>query len=206
MEAREPAGALLLSRSDVERLLTPDACIAAVEDAFRQHALGKLPAPGLLGLHGAEGSFHVKAAFISADRPYFAAKLNANFPHNGARHGLPTIQGVVILCDAATGVPLAVRAMLDAGKPLQLIDVRARHAISRTPEIAVGATWRDPDRVPEWMGELSKTEPVVVYCVYGFHVGCRTAITLREAGFDARYMKGGHSGWKALGGQVEMQA
>ena len=55
------------------------------------------------------------------------------------------------------------------------------------------------------MGELSKTEPVVVYCVYGFHVGCRTAITLREAGFDARYMKGGHSGWKAAGGPVKMQ-
>src|SRR5580765_8437520 len=31
MDARKPAGALLLSRSDVERLLTPDACIAAVE-------------------------------------------------------------------------------------------------------------------------------------------------------------------------------
>jgi alanine dehydrogenase len=108
MDARRPAGALLLSRSDVERLLTPDACIAAVEDAFRQHALGNLPAPGILGLHAAEGSFHVKAAFINADRFYFAAKLNANFPHNGARHGLPTIQGVVILCDAASGVPLAV--------------------------------------------------------------------------------------------------
>jgi alanine dehydrogenase len=108
MDARKPPGALLLSRSDVERLLTPDACIAAVEDAFRQHALGNLPAPGILGLHGAEGSFHVKAAFINADRFYFAAKLNANFPHNGARHGLPTIQGVVILCDAANGLPLAV--------------------------------------------------------------------------------------------------
>jgi alanine dehydrogenase len=108
VEARTPKGALLLSRSDVERLLTPDACIAAVEDAFRQHALGKLPAPGILGLHSAEGSFHVKAALIEADRAYFAAKLNANFPHNGARHGLPTIQGVVILCDAASGVPLAV--------------------------------------------------------------------------------------------------
>jgi len=34
--------------------------------------------------------------------------LNANFPQNGKRHGLPTIQGVVILCDAANGVPLAV--------------------------------------------------------------------------------------------------
>ena len=55
-----------------------------------------------------DGSFHVKAAFINADRHYFAAKLNANFPHNGARHGLPTIQGVVLLCDAANGLPLAV--------------------------------------------------------------------------------------------------
>jgi Fe-Mn family superoxide dismutase len=99
-----------------------------------------------------------------------------------------------------------VRAMLDAGKPLQLIDARPRHSISRVQEIAVGATWRDPERVQEWMGELSKTEPVVVYCVYGFHVGCRAAITLREAGFDARYMKGGHCGWKATGGPVKMQA
>jgi hypothetical protein len=23
---------------------------------------------------------------------------------------------------------------------------------------------------------------------YGFHVGCKTALTLREAGFDAKYM------------------
>jgi Fe-Mn family superoxide dismutase len=99
-----------------------------------------------------------------------------------------------------------VRAMLDAGKPLQLIDARPEHSVSRVQDIAVGATWRDPERVQEWMGELSKTEPVVVYCVYGFHVGCRTAIALREAGFDARYMKGGHYGWKAAGGAVKMQA
>ncbi len=99
---------LLLSRADVERLLTPEACIAAVEDAFSQLALGGVPAPGILGQHAAEGSFHVKAGFLTADRPYFAAKINANFPHNGPRHGLPTIQGVVLLFDAANGVPLAV--------------------------------------------------------------------------------------------------
>ena len=63
----------------------------------------------------------------------------------------------------------------------------------------MGATWRDPDRVEEWAGELSKSDSVVVYCVYGFHVGCKTAIALRGAGFDARYMRGGHSAWKALG-------
>jgi superoxide dismutase, Fe-Mn family len=99
-----------------------------------------------------------------------------------------------------------VKALLDAGKPLQFIDARPKHYVSRTQDIIEGATWRDPERVQEWMGELSKSEPVVVFCVYGFHVGCRTAIALREAGFDAKYMKGGHSGWKAIGGQVRMHA
>ena len=99
-----------------------------------------------------------------------------------------------------------VKAMLDAGKPVQIIDARPRHYISRTGDIIDGVTWRDPDRVGEWAGELSKSEPVVVYCAYGFHVGCKTAIALREAGFDAKYMKGGHSSWRAIGGTVKLHA
>jgi Fe-Mn family superoxide dismutase len=98
--------------------------------------------------------------------------------------------------------PEEVKTMLDAGKAVQFIDARPPHSVTRTQDIAVGATWRDPDRVQEWAGELSKSEPVVVFCVYGFHVGCKTAIALRDAGFDATYMKGGHSAWKAIGGQV----
>ena len=93
---------LLLTGVDVERLLTPPLCIAVVEDAFRRHALGNVPAPGILGMHAAEGSFHVKAGFLDA---YFAAKVNANFPGN---IGLPTIQGAVILFEAANGRPLAI--------------------------------------------------------------------------------------------------
>ena len=93
---------LLLGRADVERLLPPEVCISAVEDAFREHALGNVPAPGILGMHAAAGGFHVKAGFLGA---YFAAKINANFPGNV---GLPTIQGAVILFDAANGRPLAI--------------------------------------------------------------------------------------------------
>jgi alanine dehydrogenase len=98
---------LLLDRGDVERLLAPEACIAAVEEAFRGFALGKVPAPGILGMHGEGGGFHIKAGFLAADRPYFAAKVNANFPGNAAR-GLPTIQGAILLFDAAGGRLLAV--------------------------------------------------------------------------------------------------
>jgi Fe-Mn family superoxide dismutase len=97
-----------------------------------------------------------------------------------------------------------VRAMLAEGK-VQLIDTRPKHFVSRQWEIADGVEWRDPERVGEWMGELSKEKPVVVYCAYGFHVGCKTAIALREAGFDAKYMNVGHSGWKAAGAPIKMR-
>lgn len=97
-----------------------------------------------------------------------------------------------------------VKAMLDAGERVQVIDARPRSYISRQQDIMEGATWRDPERVHEWVGELSKTDPVVVFCAYGFHVGCKTAIALREAGFDAKYIKGGHSAWKAIGGPVKL--
>ena len=97
-----------------------------------------------------------------------------------------------------------VTAMLAAGTPVQIIDARPRHYTTKAQDIMEGAVWRDPERVDEWIGELSKTEPVVTFCVYGFHIGCETAITLRKAGFDARYIAGGHYAWKAIKGPVKL--
>ena len=97
-----------------------------------------------------------------------------------------------------------VKGMVDSGQRIQFIDARPKHYVSRAQDIIDGATWRDPERVREWAGELSKSDPVVVFCVYGFHIGCQTAGALREAGLDARYMKGGHSAWKAIGGPVKL--
>ena len=97
-----------------------------------------------------------------------------------------------------------VTTMLDAGQPIQIIDTRPRHYTTRAQDIMEAAVWRDPERVDEWIGELSKTDPVVTFCVYGFHIGCETAETLRKAGFDARYMAGGHFAWKAKKGAVKL--
>jgi ornithine cyclodeaminase/alanine dehydrogenase-like protein (mu-crystallin family) len=99
---------LVLTAADVERLLDLPACMAAVERAFVAHAEGRAFGPAILGVHVPGGGFHVKAAGMAGPSPRFAAKLNANFPGNGKRFGLPTIQGVVVLSDAEHGSPLAV--------------------------------------------------------------------------------------------------
>ena len=98
----------ILARRHVEDLLGWEACIAAVEDAFRLHAAGRSLAPGVLGVPAPGGGFHTKAAGLDLGRLYFAVKTNANFPENPARHGLPAIQGVIALFDARDGRLLAV--------------------------------------------------------------------------------------------------
>jgi len=92
----------------------------------------------------------------------------------------------------------------DPGTSVQIIDARPRSYISCQQDIMDGAVWRDSERVHDWIGQLSKSDPVVVFCAYGFHVGRKTAIALREAGFDAKYMKGGHSAWKTIGGPLKL--
>jgi ornithine cyclodeaminase/alanine dehydrogenase-like protein (mu-crystallin family) len=62
----------------------------------------------VLSLHAHNGGFHVKAGLLDLERSYFGAKVNGNFPDNGPRFGLPTIQGVIVLCDAGNGTPLAM--------------------------------------------------------------------------------------------------
>jgi alanine dehydrogenase len=101
-------GTLVLTRRDVAALLTIDECTSAVERAFQLYGEGKTQPPGVLGLHAEDGGFHIKAGILNLDRPYFAAKVNANFRHNTTRFGLPLIQGVIVLCDAENGYPLAV--------------------------------------------------------------------------------------------------
>src|SRR5882762_5258147 len=99
---------LLLTSTEIKSLLTLDDCIGAVEHAFRAQGEGRTVPPAVLSMHAESGGFHVKAGLLELDRLYFAAKVNGNFPQNSSRFGLPTIQGVIVLCDGGNGAPLAV--------------------------------------------------------------------------------------------------
>jgi alanine dehydrogenase len=98
---------LFLAPRDIQELLTLDECIVAVERAFLLHGEGAAP-PGVLSVPAPDGAFHIKAGLFALGATYFAAKVNGNFPENGSRFGLPTIQGLIVLCDGENGTPLAV--------------------------------------------------------------------------------------------------
>ena len=104
----KPDGTLLLTGRDVAELLTIEESMTAVEQAFKLYGEGRTVPPGILGVHAQDGGFHIKAGLLELNRSYFAAKVNANFPGNARRFGLPMIQGVVVLCDGENGYPLAL--------------------------------------------------------------------------------------------------
>jgi ornithine cyclodeaminase/alanine dehydrogenase-like protein (mu-crystallin family) len=100
--------ALLLDRATLARLMTPADHLAAAREAFLALAQGRAQAPLPLHLVVAGGGFHAKGAALQGPDEVVAVKLNANFPANPTTRGLPTIQGVILLCDAADGRLLAV--------------------------------------------------------------------------------------------------
>lgn len=130
-----PAPTRLFTRSDVRRLLPLADCIDAVETAFRRSAAGQDPTPRILGLPVPGGGFHVKAAAMGR---HFAAKLNANFPRNPEQAGLPSIQGVVLLSDAADGRVLAIMDSIEITilRTAAATALAARHLARRDARVA----------------------------------------------------------------------
>jgi superoxide dismutase, Fe-Mn family len=97
----------------------------------------------------------------------------------------------------AASEPFAA-AQSDIGEAL-LLDVRRAGVYEQAPATIPGADWRDPAAVDAWAGALPAGREVVVYCVYGHEVGRATAMRLRAAGVNARYLAGGIDAWQAAG-------
>ena len=103
---------VILGAGEVERLVDMRACIEAVEAAFRARGSGLIAHSAVTGVPLPGGKLHAKLASVDLGRHYAVAKVNANLPGNPASRSLPAIQGIVLLFDAATGVPLAA---MDSG-------------------------------------------------------------------------------------------
>ena len=87
-----------------------------------------------------------------------------------------------------------------------LLDVRRAGVFEGATSMIPGARWRDPAAVGQWAAELPRDRDVVVYCVYGHEVSRATALRLRAAGINARYLRGGFDGWQSAGRPVAAKA
>ena len=99
---------LLIPGKDIRAFLSIPECISAVENIFKLRALNKVAAPGIFGIHAAEGGFHIKAGIAKLNANYFVSKTNANFPKNKIKTGMQTIQGIIVVSDADNGRLLAL--------------------------------------------------------------------------------------------------
>jgi len=99
---------IVLSGEDLAALVPFDEYVDAVADAFRMHAQGRAVLPPPMHIPCEGGGLHVKAGQLPIGPGYAAFKVNANFPGNRAMHGLPTIQGAILLFDTSTGSPVAL--------------------------------------------------------------------------------------------------
>lgn len=102
----------ILTADDLERLSDPPAMVAAVEGAFAAMAADSIDAPPRAHLVAGTTTLLVMPARGAG---LFATKLVTVAADNAAR-GLPAIQGVMQIFDAASGAPLALldAAMLTA--------------------------------------------------------------------------------------------
>ena len=107
---------LLLTRKDVEKVLTMKDAIAAVEEGFRQLALGNVIMPQRTAIRISEhhGIHLGMPAYVggAGDGGSLALKVVTVYPDNPSKFGLPTTIGTLLLNDPRTG---ALIAIMDAG-------------------------------------------------------------------------------------------
>ena len=131
-------GLLVLSRSEINRLMTYEDYVVAVEAAFIAAENGRAVAPPVSALHVPDGSFHAKGAALLGEGAVIAIKVNGNFPGNPAANGLPTVQGVIYLADGHNGRPLAVMDSIEVtiNRTAAATTLAARHLARQDSRIA----------------------------------------------------------------------
>ena len=99
---------LILTRQDVEKILTPRVVNETVEKAFRAYGLGNIDMPAKTYLYFPKGDLRSMPAYIFGEGFNIAGVKCVNVHPQNASRRLPSVMAVIILNDPETGFPLAV--------------------------------------------------------------------------------------------------
>ncbi len=100
---------LLLTDEEVEKLLSMDEVMKAVEQAFVEKSLGRVQMPSKVYLfyHKYNGDLRVMPSYIES-YDISSVKIVNSHPENRVKYNLPTVMAVVVLVDPRNGFPLAI--------------------------------------------------------------------------------------------------
>lgn len=105
----------LISKEQIQKVLTMDEAIAFVEETYRAHGEGKVLMPAKITLDTGEsndwppygGSYNTMPAYIGGDLDISGVKWVWGFNDNRSK-GIPYIGGIILLNEARTGEVLAI--------------------------------------------------------------------------------------------------
>lgn len=117
---------LYLNASDIDRVnISPSEIRTVLRDAFRAYRKSNLRIPSKQTVRVSSDRYFQTMAAVSADPPFAAVKWVSVIGENSLR-GLPNVNGLLILGDFETGLPLAV---VDANR-LTVIRTAAMSALA----------------------------------------------------------------------------
>lgn len=101
---------LVLTRDDLQAVLTMQEAIKAVEEGFKQFALGnvRMPTRPLVNIPHHKGLLTVMPAYIGGEMDALGLKVVTLYPDNPSRFKLPSVLGTVLLNDPRSGALIAI--------------------------------------------------------------------------------------------------
>jgi rhodanese-related sulfurtransferase len=99
--------------------------------------------------------------------------------------------------------PEEFKALLDSDRQPAVYDVRRKADFEAAPQKIAGAARLDPEMADEWIDDIPKDRPVVVYCVKGGSVSQSIADRLQQNHSDVKFLHGGIKAWTESGEPVE---
>lgn len=99
---------LIITKNEVEKVLTPSVANRIVEKAFRAYGLGQADMPAKSYLFFEKGDLRSMPAYIHGQGFNIAGIKSVTVHPENARYKLPTVMAVIILTDPKTGFPQAI--------------------------------------------------------------------------------------------------
>lgn len=113
----------ILSRKQIEQVLSIPKVLEAIEQGFIAYSRGEavIPPVGSLHFDSPPGECHIKYGYVKTGK-YYVVKIASGF-YDNPKHGLPSNNGLMLLFDKQNGNPVC--ALLDEG---YLTDIRTAAA------------------------------------------------------------------------------